>query len=139
MATRKQKNRALAYGSALGLAAGVYLALYWGYEIFPLAAKAGVIVAALAVLGALAARRMARWWGAAEDTIIYTLRYRGKIVYVGIAYRHRIGGRISEHRRSDKRFDRVDMSKPRTRKEALRIEAMQIRRWQPKYTVMHKS
>lgn len=136
MATRKQKAQGLLIGGGLtagGLGAlGFYYApevlmqLYW----IPLI---GILPGGW--LGYKTAMRL----GSPANTVIYTLRHRGRTVYVGVSYSRRIGVRIEEHRKSGKQFNRVRFSKPFPRKEALRIEARRIRRRKPKYNIAHAS
>ena len=71
------------------------------------------------------------------NTFIYTLFHRNKVVYVGITYTYRLGSRIDEHRRSGKIFDRIDLSEPFSREDALNREAKKIRQLKPKYNVQH--
>jgi len=72
-----------------------------------------------------------------DDTVLYTLFHKGRIVYIGITFLNRLGSRIDEHRRSGKVFDRVDFSQSYSRSKALDLEANKIRKLKPKYNRMH--
>lgn len=140
MATRTERRKGMLSGSIFGSFAGIYGGLNYPMELRDLPAYGEF--PAWILLGALVGLFLGRWLaqklGLPDDTVVYTLRRRGRIVYVGIAYKYRVEGRIAEHRRTGKRFDRVDISRARPRKEALNREANRIRRFQPKYNVLHK-
>ncbi|MCB9234500.1 MAG: hypothetical protein H6581_22790 [Bacteroidia bacterium] len=95
-------------------------------------------LAAVSLVGGLSGLQMAMRFGSQNDTVIYYLRHRGRIVYVGIAYARRVGIRVQEHRQSGKHFDRVDIGRPRPRAEALKMESKRIRKLQPRYNLAGK-
>lgn len=134
MATTAQKRQGMLSGSALGSGLWIYGGIDYLAWTTPLYWGAGVML----VVGGWTGYRISRWLGTPNDTVNYTLRLRGRRVYEGVAYSHRLAARIREHKRSAKKFDRVDMGKPRPREEALRIEEKRIKRYQPRYNVVHK-
>lgn len=89
------------------------------------------------VLGFFLGWKAAQRFGSANTTVNYTL-YRGrKRVYEGITYFKRFPKRMQEHRKAGKRFTHVRIGRPRPRKEALSIERKRIKRFRPRYNVLH--
>src|ERR1700744_3129090 len=68
-----------------------------------------------------------------EDTINYTLRDKGRIVYVGVCYADRLHKRLAEHRCSGKIFTNYTISRLKKGSEALQHERRRIRKYRPKY------
>ncbi|MEM7037229.1 MAG: hypothetical protein AAF570_09640 [Bacteroidota bacterium] len=140
MATRIQKRQGVLIGGMLAGAAAVQAKVPERVAEWQPTEQAWVVAAmATAILvGAVIGFWLVQRLGARDDTVVYMLRRRGRIVYVGVAYARRMEGRIAEHRRSGKVFDRVDIGRARPRKEALQIEARKIRSLQPRYNVAGK-
>ena len=74
-----------------------------------------------------------------NDTVNYTCYYKGRRVYEGICYGHRIDARIAEHEACGKLFDEVVVSKSKPRAKALIIERKRIFRHKPIFNIQHNS
>lgn len=72
-----------------------------------------------------------------DDTVVYFLYSRNRIVYVGIAYEDRIDQRIYEHECKDWIFDEYDYGYCMSRSQAMAEEKRLIIRHQPKYNIQH--
>jgi hypothetical protein len=74
-----------------------------------------------------------------DDTVNYTLKHKGRLVYHGITKENRLDKRLNEHERSGKKFDVVWYDDPKPRATALDSEKRYIQRYGPKYNVHHNS
>jgi len=72
-----------------------------------------------------------------NDTIVYYLYRRNKIVYIGITYEDRIETRLNEHERNGLLFDEYDYGYCMSRGKALEKEKKEITRHRPKYNCHH--
>lgn len=133
MATTKQKAIGAAWGALVGM--GIWLAFRLKMPETPEWNWASISFFTL--LGMAAGAWLRARFGPPDDTVIYVLRRRRRIVYIGIAYLRRAETRVREHRASGKRFDRVEWSRPMPRKRALQLEERKIRRHRPEYNVLH--
>ena len=87
--------------------------------------------------GGLSGLALAEIFGCPNNTVNYSLRWRGKVVYHGITFRHRIPQRAQEHQRSGKVFDEIIVGSPVSRTTALKKEKRWIKRDAPKYNIQH--
>ena len=76
-------------------------------------------------------------FGSPKNTLNYTLKNYGKIVYEGITNENRLNKRIMEHQAGGKKFNQVVTDFPKTRVEALKLEKQRIKRLKPKYNIHH--
>jgi hypothetical protein len=74
-----------------------------------------------------------------DDTVNYTLYYKGKKVYHGISYEDCFQERINQHERAGIiRFDYCEYDYPKTRTTALALERKRINRDQTRYNNHHR-
>ena len=77
-------------------------------------------------------------FGDKNDTVNYTLMYRGRKVYHGVVYEDRLDTRLYEHECAGKKFDNCIYDDTKPRAEALKIERKRIRRDKTKYNIHHR-
>lgn len=91
--------------------------------------KIGFVIAGIAVLNRILDEE--------NDTVNYSLKYKGLKVYHGIAHSDRLDARLIEHECQGKVFDECIYDKAKPREVALGLELKRIQRDQTKYNIHH--
>lgn len=89
------------------------------------------------VIGGLSSLGLTFVFEKQKDTVNYTLKYKGKLVYHGITRADRLDRRISEHEIAGKVFDEVKFDAPKMRAKAMNLERFRIKKHTPKYNIHH--
>jgi len=90
-----------------------------------------------ALIGGIGGYGLTNIIGSPNNTVNYTLFYRGKRVYEGITYEKRFDTRMSEHKANGKKFNHSIKDTPKPRVDAENLEKKRIIKYKPVDNIQH--
>jgi hypothetical protein len=135
MATKNEKTTGIIIGTALGLILGNK---YVKNNNLDEKDKWKYILAG-GLGGTLSGYGLSVLFGSSNDTVNYILFNRGKRVYDGVTYKHRILARKLEHLKKGKVFTKMIFDKPKPRIEAFELEKKIIKKHRSPYNIQHNN